>query len=178
MPLFEQLISETRYVGEIGLDGGPEFKSHWGDQMEVFERALAICQAAGGRIMSIHSRRAARQVLDALESASDAGTPILHWFSGTSRELDRAVNLGCWFSVGPAMLRGEKGRQLVARMPKDRILTESDGPFAQIDGRAAWPWEAGNVTVDLMTLWDEKDIPTVKNQLFENLKTIGRIAGV
>lgn len=178
MSLFEQLIGETRYVGEIGLDGGPEFKAHWGDQMEVFERALEICQAAGGRIMSIHSRRAARQVLDALEFASDAGTPILHWFSGTSRELDRAVNLGCWFSVGPAMLRGEKGRQLVARMPKDRILPESDGPFAQIDGRAAWPWEAGNVIGDLVKLWDGHDIPAVKNQLLKNLKTIGRIAGV
>ena len=40
--LFEQLIGETRYVGEIGLDGGPEYKAHWQDQLTVFERALAI----------------------------------------------------------------------------------------------------------------------------------------
>src|SRR4051794_11064746 len=28
---FEHRISETRYVGEIGLDGAPEFKQHWHD---------------------------------------------------------------------------------------------------------------------------------------------------
>ncbi|GHD00725.1 hypothetical protein GCM10019060_34630 [Novosphingobium pokkalii] len=176
MALFEQLIGETRYVGEIGLDGGPEFKANWGDQIEVFEHALAICRAAGGRVMSLHSRRAAKPVLDTLESFPDAGTPILHWFSGTSRELDRAIDLGCWFSVGPAMLRGEKGRQLVARMPRARVLTESDGPFAQIDGRSVWPWEASNVLGDLATLWGEQDDCTAKDQILENLRRIGRIA--
>src|SRR3546814_10842246 len=69
-----------------------------------------MCRAAGGRVISLHSRRAAGEVLDAIESIRDAGTPILHWFSGTGRQLDRAIDLGCWFSVGPAMLRTEKGR--------------------------------------------------------------------
>src|SRR3546814_9510177 len=59
---FERLIEETRYVGEIGLDGGPEFRAHWRDQTDVFERALAICRAAGGRVISLHSRRAAGEV--------------------------------------------------------------------------------------------------------------------
>src|ERR1700679_1017988 len=30
-------------------------------------------------------------------------------------DLDRAVSLGCWFSVGPAMLAGERGQALAAR---------------------------------------------------------------
>lgn len=178
MPLFERLIGETRYVGEIGLDGGPEFKAYWGDQMEVFQRALAICRGAGGRIMSLHSRRAAKPVLDALEAIPGAGTPIMHWFSGTNRELDRAIDLGCWFSVGPAMLRGEKGRQLVARMPRDRILTESDGPFAQIDGRSVYPWEVTDAIVELANIWVAEDDHIVEDQLLKNLRTIGRISGV
>jgi TatD DNase family protein len=110
--LFEQLIPETRYVGEVGLDGTPEFSCYWKDQTLVFARALDLCEQAGGRIISIHSRRATCAVLDQLESKPGAGTPILHWFSGTLRELDRATNLGCWFSVGPAMLNTEKGRAL------------------------------------------------------------------
>ncbi len=170
---FERLIGETRYVGEIGLDGGPEFKAHWRDQIQVFERALAICRDAGGRVMSLHSRRATRQVLDAIEAVCGAGTPILHWFSGTSRELDRAIDLGCWFSVGPAMLRSERGRKLAARMPRDRLLTESDGPFAQIEGRSAWPWEAGNAVSELAVLWGGLNDYAVKTQLFANLKAIG-----
>ncbi|HEX7851059.1 MAG TPA: Qat anti-phage system TatD family nuclease QatD [Sphingomonas sp.] len=173
--LFEQLIGETQYVGEIGLDGGSEYKAHWQDQLTVFERALAICRAAGGRVISLHSRRAGTQVLDAIEEHRGAGTPILHWFSGTARELDRAIDLGCWFSVGPAMLRGEKGRLLATRMPRDRILTESDGPFAQFDGRAVWPWEASHATSGLASLWDQ-DERQVEQQLLANLAQIGGLA--
>ncbi len=176
LPQFERLIGETRYVGEVGLDGGREFKRYWEDQVAVFTRILNICRAAGGRVMSLHSRRAAKAVLDALESHPGAGTPILHWFSGSNRELARAIDLGCWFSVGPAMLRGEKGRELTAKMPRDRLLTESDGPFALIAGRSAWPWEAGEAIADLGTIWSLSRADT-ERQLLANLSSLGRAAG-
>jgi TatD DNase family protein len=110
LPLFDSLLSETRYIGEIGLDGDPHFRRHWDSQITVFEHVLLKCREAGGRIMSIHSRRASGPVLDYIEKFPDAGIPILHWFSGSFRDLDRAINLGCWFSVGPAMLASENGR--------------------------------------------------------------------
>ena len=47
--LFDSLLHNSRYVGEIGLDGGPEFKPHWGDQTHVFEHILSACRSAGGR---------------------------------------------------------------------------------------------------------------------------------
>lgn len=175
LPLFERLIDETRYVGEVGLDGAPEFKQHWTDQMLVFQRVLDICGASGGRVLSLHSRRASAPVLDALSKSPRAGIPILHWFSGSNRELARAVDLGCWFSVGPAMLRNDKGRHLVRQMPKDRILTESDGPFAQMDGRSVLPWEAGNAVADLSELW-QVDADEVRRQLLSNLAALGRFA--
>jgi TatD DNase family protein len=177
MALFERLIVETSYVGEIGLDGGPEYKQHWDLQAKVLRRALDICSAAGGRVLSLHSRRAVSPVLDILESYPDAGTPILHWFAGTHRELARAVALGCWFSVGPGMLRGQKGRGLVSRMPKDRILTESDGPFAQIDGRPIWPWEAATAESELSRIWQQQSIET-ERQLRLNLTQLGRHARI
>ncbi len=131
LPLFEALLPEARYVGEIGLDGGPEYRAHLNIQTHCFERVLAACASAGGRIMTIHSRSAADEVLDCLERHPGAGTPVMHWFSGSLRQLDRAIALGCWFSVGPAMLRGKKGKELLALMPRNRVLTETDGPFAQ-----------------------------------------------
>lgn len=175
LPLFEQLIEKTHYVGEIGLDGTPSFKQHWSDQILVFTRALDICCAVGGRVISLHSRRASTAVLDEIESRPSVGTPILHWFSGTRRELDRANALGCWFSVGPGMLRGKKGRELVSHMPPDRLLTESDGPFAQVDGRPAWPWEASNVIAELSRVWNG-DRSDVERRLLRNLETLGRLA--
>jgi TatD DNase family protein len=169
LPLFDELLSKARYVGEIGLDGAPEFRPHWQTQVVVFEHVLASCRNAGGRIMSLHSRRASKAVLDRLEACQGAGVPILHWFSGGFRDLDRAVNLGCWFSVGPAMLRSDKGRALTARMPRNRILTESDGPFAQIDGRSAMPWQVDEAMAALGELWS-MPVPEVEQLMHRNLR--------
>lgn len=153
LPLFERLLPEARYVGEIGLDGSPEFKETWDDQLVVFEKILELCAHVGGRIMSIHTRRSAAPTIDRLANSRASGVPVLHWFSGTLRDLRRADDLGCWFSVGPSMLQGEKGRDLVSRMPRDRLLTESDGPFAQINGRPAYPWEVSTAADGLANLW-------------------------
>jgi TatD DNase family protein len=171
LELFEALLPKTKYVGEIGLDGSPDFKQHWPDQIIVFDRILALCRTSGGRILSIHSRRAASAVLDRLESNREAGTPILHWFSGSLLELSRAIALGCWFSVGPSMLAGNKGRNLVERIPRTRILIESDGPFAQVNGRPLLPWDSEDVVPHLAHLWDEPT-STVQAQLLANLNRL------
>lgn len=176
LPIFDLHLHETMYVGEIGLDGGPELKRHWQTQVTVFDHILNACQSAGGRVMSIHSRRAAPAVLDRLEAFPGAGTPILHWFSGSKRDLDRAIVLGCWFSVGPAMLMSEKARALVRRMPKNRVLTETDGPFAQIAGESAKPWDAGMATTQLAELWDNMTEEETDHLLHANLRRLGIIA--
>lgn len=169
--LFDQYLPEAQYVGEVGLDGAPEFKRHWQEQMVVFNHILSACSRAGGRVMTIHSRRAATAVLERLEAFPDAGTPILHWFSGSKRDLDHAVALGCWFSVGPAMLLAEKSRGLVRRMPHDRVLTETDGPFAQIEGRSAMPWDVQRATRELACLWNVSE-SEVELTLHTNLRTL------
>jgi len=151
--LFDDLLPQVRYVGEIGLDGSPEFRVYWKDQVAVFNHVLGSCAKAGGRIMSVHSRRASKAVLDCLETKPEAGTPILHWFSGGVCDLNRAIALGCWFSVGPAMFSSAKGKSLVARMPKHRVLPESDGPFAQRNGVPLLPWHTRLVNEELSKLW-------------------------
>lgn len=176
LPLFDLQLHETMYVGEIGLDGGPEFKQHWQTQLTVFDHILNACRVAGGRIMSIHSRRAASAVLDRLEAFPGAGTPILHWFSGGKRDLQRAIALGCWFSVGPAMLVSDKARALVRDMPKDRVLTETDGPFAQIGGESAKPWDAGAATALLAELWGGITEEETDRLLHINLRRLVAVA--
>ncbi len=171
LPLFDRILPGSAYVGEVGLDGAPEFKTHWQDQIDVFRHVLNACNEAGGRVMSIHSRRASTPVLDLLELYPGSGTPILHWFTGTVRELVRAISLGCWFSVGPAMLRSKRGRDLVMRMPRERVLTESDGPFAQIKGRSIFPWEVDVTVAVLAELWDS-DLESAGQLLSKNLNML------
>lgn len=153
LPLFDTFLPEAPYIGEIGLDGAPEFRKYWQNQVVVFEHVLAKCRAAGGRIMSLHSRRASGAVLDYLENIPKTGTPVLHWFSGSIRDLDRAIDHGCWFSIGPAMLTSEKGRSLAAHMPREHVLTESDGPFAQLNGKPVMPWHVEDAIQTLSQIW-------------------------
>ena len=171
LSLFDRLLPGCIYVGEIGLDGAPEFRAHWQDQVDVFRHVLEACEYAGGRIMSIHSRRASTPVLDLLELHSGSGTPILHWFSGSLRELDRAIALGCWFSVGPAMLRSKRGMELARRMPRARVLTESDGPFARISGKSVLPWEL-QIAVEVLAQFWATDTAIVEQTLEENLSRV------
>lgn len=177
LPLFDTLVHETPYVGEIGLDGHPDFRAHTKIQRDALEHILSTCSQVGGRIMSIHSRRAATDVLDTLELFPNAGTPVLHWFSGTFRELARAAEMGCWFSIGPAMFSSKKGKEVIARMPRDRILTESDGPFAQVNGNQLMPWNVEDAICPLADIWNLTG--DVAKQLvtdnFRNLTTRARL---
>ena len=171
LELFDEYVGGTRYVGEIGLDGAPESRKSWRSQLDVFDHVLSSCTNAGSRILSIHSRRAATPVLDRLASHPNAGTPILHWFTGNITELEEADRLGCWFSVGPAMLRSAKGRELTSRLPRGRILTESDGPFVKLKDRPLFPWDTALAVVGLAELWQCSQ-EAVQETLAENLRTL------
>lgn len=139
--LWEELLPRTRYVGEVGLDAGPRFYKSLDLQKDVFARVLTACARAGEKILTVHSIRSAKAVLDMIEHhlPPERGQVVLHWFTGTAAEARRAVDLGCYFSINAEMLVGEKRRQLVAALPRDRLLTETDGPFTQVDGRISRP---------------------------------------
>ncbi len=175
LPLFESLLPEAKYVGEIGLDGAPEYQAHRREQSLVFDRILTATARAGGRVMSIHCRRAVDEVLDALSRHPDAGIPVLHWFSGTKGQLERAISMGCWFSVGPAMLQGKRGRDLATSMPPKRVLTETDGPFGMLSGHPLEPMDAQTAVNDLARLWgwDQADAYGMMRESFRELLLSG-----
>ncbi|MFM9940100.1 MAG: Qat anti-phage system TatD family nuclease QatD [Hyphomicrobiaceae bacterium] len=171
LPILLNLISRSRYVGEVGIDGGPSLKQHIQLQDKVFRATLSECARRGGRVISIHSRGAPTQVLDALEAHRGAGIPVLHWFSGSQRELARAIQLGCWFSVGPAMLKSQKGSLLAQQMPRDRVLTETDAPFVQHRGQPLMPWDADQALSTLGSCWDETT-DAVLSQIMKNFRSL------
>lgn len=146
-------IKEARFIGEIGLDGSSRFRSTLGIQEAIFRAALSECGLHPGKVMSIHSRGAEQHVLEILATTKHEGVPVLHWFSGALAGLDKAVRLGCWFSVGPAMLQGARGRSIVSRMPQNRVLPETDGPFTHSGSELLKPWDAWSVLDPLAGIW-------------------------
>jgi TatD DNase family protein len=169
--LLERLLDETRYIGEIGLDGSPAHRPHAEVQLKVFDRILTAAQDRGGRIYTIHSRGAADAVLTSLRKHKCGPTAVLHWFSGSQSQLRSAVSIDCWFSVGPAMLRSEKGRALAAQMPRERILTETDGPFARNGNRPLMPADAQAAAAELAAVWSVTEAEATA-QIKQNLREL------
>ena len=153
-------ISEAAFIGEVGLDGSVQHQDTIALQESILSDVLSECDRVGGKILSIHSRNAAARILDLLERHCQASIPVLHWFSGTVQETRRAVAMGCWFSVGPAMLRGAKGRGILQELPMDRVLPETDGPFAKNRTVPLMPWDAMTIVDTIASIWKmtEEDV--------------------
>lgn len=164
--LLEQ-IKHSKAIGEVGLDGSPRFKRHLPLQHKIFDAVIAKSAVSGGRVISIHSRQAVKEVLNTLSEHPGYGTAVLHWFSGSLAELKIAINYGCWFSVGPAMFSSANGRELVKKMPTDRVVTESDGPFAKYRGSTVMPWDINLTTSELCDVWGYTQAE-VREKIIEN----------
>ena len=144
--LWESLLAGSRYVGEVGLDSGPQYFRSLDQQKQIFERVLKACSRQGVKILSVHSVRSASVVLDMVEQhlALDRSRLVLHWFTGTAAEARRALDLGCYFSINAQMASNPRTGKIVAGLPSDRILTETDGPFAKIAGKPSRPTDAAD----------------------------------
>lgn len=169
--LWDEYLGETRYVGEVGIDASPRYYHSLGLQKEVFEHVLQECALRGKKILSVHSVRSAKVVLDLIEThcPPSKGTIILHWFSGSLSEARRAGELGCYFSINSQMLSNERGRRLVASLDGDRILTETDGPFTRVNDRAACPFDIGQ-TVQAISEVRRCSPQGIKDDITQNLK--------
>ena len=127
------IIEDVRFVGEVGLDFSRRHEETRDVQLEVFQTIASACGKQGGKVISVHSVRAARETLDVLEScgALDSCTCLLHWYTGPSDQLKRAIDAGCYFSVGPRMVATAKGREYVKAIPARQLLLETDAPPGQ-----------------------------------------------
>ena len=171
LSLFDGLCGETKFIGEIGLDGSKGYAVHMEVQITVFEHILNRCSEFGDKILTIHSLNAVDKVLELLTVYPNAGTSILHWFLATKKQVDKAVALGCFFSVGPAMIYSKRAEKVISWLPKDRILLETDGPFAKVHGEVIFPSRVVEVIDYLGIKWG-LSIDDVSKQLKDNLQNL------
>lgn len=140
----------TRFVGEVGLDYGTPDRAVRTRQRKILARVVESCDASS--VVSVHSRRAASDVIAAFGS-DFPGKVIMHWFTGTEREVDRAVENGFYFSANPQMVRAGHIGKVVERIPRDKMLTESDGPLARVRRNPAVPQDVAIAVEGLAELW-------------------------
>lgn len=148
---FRELVEQTSYIGEVGLDFSREGIETKDIQVESFRFVLRALRGKP-KFITLHSRRAEAEVLDILEEEGRAPV-VFHWYSGSLANLKRALDLGHFFSVNPAMFDSPNGRKIIAVLPPERVLTESDGPFVKVRGRAAMPADVAFAEEGLASLW-------------------------
>ena len=121
--------------------------------------------------MSIHSRKAEKELIDLLSAFPKAGIPILHWYTGSLVEIKRAVEIGCWFSINPAMVQNKSGIRIIQEIPKSRIVPETDSPFTMKHGTPYNPWDVEVVFQGLSKIWN-MSITDTNNLIMKNCKKL------
>jgi TatD DNase family protein len=116
-------------VGETGLDFYRDYAPR-DRQMAIFRRQVELALEHELPLV-LHSRGAEETVLDVLEEM-DAGEVggVLHCYGGPPELVPRILALGFHLGFGGAVTRSKgRYRRILALVPLDRILLETDCPY-------------------------------------------------
>jgi TatD DNase family protein len=128
----ERLARDPRIiaVGETGLDFHYDLSPRE-TQIACFRRSVRIARAAGKPLV-VHVRDADDTCARVLEEESiPAAAGIIHCFTGDWRRASRYLDLGLFISVAGVVTfkAADDLRDAVRRIPRDRLLVETDCPF-------------------------------------------------
>ena len=114
-------------IGEIGLD--PTYVDKNEDKVKqnhVFETLLSFAEKFN-KPVSIHSRKSLDDVFEIMTSY-DTKHALLHWFDGSKKQLQKAMDMGFFVSYGPVMIYANDKQTLLSKTDESQILVETDGP--------------------------------------------------
>lgn len=172
LSLFLSLLPDVQFVGEIGLDLSHEGASSRSEQLRTF-KAISAELAGKRKFVTVHSRGAEMEVADILH---DSGVTecVFHWFSGETKALRAVIGQGHYFSINTAMVTTHKGKSLLSFVPRDRILTETDGPYVKIGSRPARPHDVKKALCGIADVWGTS-AGEVEAQVTENFTQLCRL---
>ncbi len=120
---------EVVAVGEIGLD---YFYSHSPHEVQrrAFRRQLELAEQLRLPV-EIHTRDAEDDTLEILREFRGRVSGLIHCFTGTQKLADGALDLGFDISISGVVTfkKAEELKNVVRRLPLERIHVETDAPF-------------------------------------------------
>lgn len=129
----EQLATDPRVrgIGETGLDRYWQ-DTPWNVQQDYFERHIEL--AAQRQLpLVIHMRECGDEIVDQLLPHANRGPirGVMHSFTGDWDLCVRCLDLGLMISFAGMVTfkNGQALRDVAARVPKDRLLIETDSPY-------------------------------------------------
>jgi TatD DNase family protein len=148
-----------RAVGEVGMDHwiakeAPEREL----QRELFVRFVDLAVELD-LPLNVHSRSAGRETIAVLLERG-ARRVQLHAFDGKASAALPAVEAGYFFSIPPSVVRSRQKQKLLAHLPLDLLLVESDSPV--LGPEAAIRNEPANVIAALHTIAEIKGLEALE----------------
>jgi TatD DNase family protein len=69
------------------------------------------------------------------------------------------------------MIKSKNGQKIIEKIPVDRILTESDGPYVKTKGKSAEPKDVRLVIEHLKIVWNKSfdEIDQIVRRNFKNI---------
>ena len=167
--LFVKNVSKTSFIGEVGLDFSKIGISTKDIQIDTFSKVLKLVSKQK-KILSIHSRKAEKEVLGLLIE-NNIQSAIFHWYSGGLNLIDAIAKAGYFFSINPAMVSSMSGRKIISKIPKHLVLTETDGPFIDENNLPIKPGQVQTVISLLSNEWKISE-EEVKKIIWSNFRNI------
>lgn len=170
LPHFFENLKKTKYIGEIGLDYGKQSNEDKKEQKRVFEKIIDACSNHNDKVLTIHSRGSYKDVIDIIGN-DFSNKVVLHWYSGSLKELERAVEYGFYFSINLPMTISLSGQKVIKSIPQQRILTESDGPFTKFNNNICSPLSI-NVVIKNLSNICLGDYSFYKQLVYDNFRKL------
>lgn len=166
---FKNNIDKTSYIGEVGLDFSQEGISTKEIQIKSFEYVLKTIFGKK-KILSIHSRRAEKEVLEFLKKY-DINSAIFHWYSGSITILKSIIENGYYLSINTAMIKSTTGQRIISYIPLNRLLTETDSPYITNNGVQSKPIDVKEV-IRFLANSNHTSEQEMEKQITENFYTL------
>lgn len=163
--LFLKNIDKTNFIGEVGLDFSKRAIKSQIEQLTLFQFVLESIKGKE-KIVNLHSFNAEDEVLDMILKY-DIKKAIFHWYIGKVGTLNKIINYGYYFSINEAMCKSKKGQNIISKLPRDRVLIETDAPFI----KNIMPYTNDYVYKYLSEFW-KLELKATKNIILNNFKNL------
>lgn len=168
LEIYDPYVEQAPFIGEIGLD------FHWVKEKYTYTHQWKVCDhllgksAKMNKMCNLHTKGAEEEV-DQLIRKHHHPKPVIHWYSGPRHVFDRMLDYGCRFTIGVDVLTSKRTREMVERLPLERILTETDGMEAKkwLTGEPGFPDDIIKVVQSIARI-KESDEESVIRAVWKN----------
>jgi len=170
------MLPTVPLIGEVGLDFRIGKEEHWAAQARVLEQIATACEG-NDRLLIVHSHYAEAEVWDIL-SARKLRAVIWHDYraEGPKSILYRAIAAGHYVAIGPDTIYNGSARSRLRALPREQILTETNGPWSRVGtgDRAAALREVLAVLADAWQCVPEEAEAQVEQNYTQLMAAIGQ----